>query len=60
MYTCFVFFIYDNNTCAVHFRDKIIQICCPYYEKIEDICVGEYIICVGEYGICVGEYSMCW
>jgi hypothetical protein len=54
MYTCFVFVIYDNSTCAVHFRNAIIQICCDYYEEVEDICVGEYNICVGEYDICVG------
>ena len=54
MYTCFVFVIYDNSTCAVHFRNEIIQICCDYYEEVEDICVGEYNMCVGEYDICVG------
>jgi hypothetical protein len=39
---------------CVHFRDEIIQICCDYYEEVEDICVGEYNMCVGEYDICVG------
>ena len=64
--------MYDNSTCAVHFSDEIIQICCADYEEIDDICVGEYhmcvgeykhalvsMTCVGEYDMCVGEYSMC-
>jgi hypothetical protein len=59
MYTCFVFIIYDKSTCTVHFRDEIIQICCDYYEEVEDICVGEYNMCVGEYVICFGEYDIC-
>jgi len=64
MYTCFVFVIYDNSTCAVHFRDKIIQICCIYYEDVEDRCVGEYNICVSIICVlvsisCVREYDMC-
>ena len=46
MQTSFVFFIYDNNTCGVHFRDIIIQICCANYEEVEDRCVGEYTRCV--------------
>ena len=36
------FFIHDNNTCAVHFRDDIMQICCADYEEVEDRCIGEY------------------
>jgi hypothetical protein len=39
-------FIYDNRTCAVHFRDIIIKICCANYEEVEYRCVGEYTRCV--------------
>ena len=46
MYTCFAFIIYDNSTCAVHFRNETMKICCAYYEEVDDICVGEYNICV--------------
>jgi hypothetical protein len=58
MYTCFVFVINDKS--AVHFRDETIQICCAYYEEVEDRCVGEYNMCVGEYNMCDGEYNICW
>ena len=57
MYTCFVFVIYDNSTCAVHFRNETMKICCAYYEEVNDTCVGEYNICVSI--TCVGEYIMC-
>ena len=36
------FFIYDNRTCAVHFRNMITKICCANYEEVEYRCVGEY------------------
>jgi hypothetical protein len=46
--------MYDKSTCAVHFRDETIQICCADYEEMDDKCIGEYNMCVGEYNICVG------
>ena len=51
--------MYDKSTCAVHFRDETLQICCADYEEMDDRCIGEYNICVGEYNICVDEYSIC-
>ena len=52
--------MYDKNTCAVHFRDETIRICCADYEEMGDKCIGEYNMCVGEYSICVDEYDVCW